>query len=56
MTEEAWSSTSTDVPTVYELACKSSQRVLWPRKVRLALDNISRYVAFQLLIFAVFEV
>jgi hypothetical protein len=35
MTEEAWSSTNTYVSTVYELACKSSRRVLWPRKLRL---------------------
>jgi hypothetical protein len=35
MAEGAWSSTSSDVPTVYELACKSSQRVLWPRKEEL---------------------
>jgi hypothetical protein len=35
MAEEAWSSTTSYVPTVYELACNSSQPVLWPRKVEL---------------------
>jgi hypothetical protein len=35
LAEEAWSSTNSNVPTVHELACKSSQRVLWPRKVEL---------------------
>jgi hypothetical protein len=33
MAEEAWSSTNSNVSTVYELTCESSQRVLWPRKV-----------------------
>jgi hypothetical protein len=33
LTEKA-SSANIDVSTIYELACKSSQRVLWPRKVR----------------------
>jgi hypothetical protein len=33
--EEAWSSITSYVPTVDELACKSSQRVLWPRKIEL---------------------
>jgi hypothetical protein len=35
MNEEAWFSTSVYVPTVYESACKSCQRVLWPRIVLL---------------------
>jgi hypothetical protein len=33
--EEAWSSITSYVTTVYELACESSTRVLWPRKVEL---------------------
>jgi hypothetical protein len=33
--EKAWSSITSYVPIVFELACKSSQRVKWPRKVEL---------------------
>jgi hypothetical protein len=44
---------------VYELACKGSQRVLWPRKVELYStrhDYLDPNGALQLLIFAVYEV
>jgi hypothetical protein len=35
MAEEARSSATSYVPTIYDLACENSQRVLWPRKVEL---------------------
>jgi hypothetical protein len=58
MAEEARSSITSYVPAVYELTCKSSQRVLWPRKVQLFSPRyyLTMHVAVQLLIFAVFEV
>jgi hypothetical protein len=56
MAEEAWSTITSYVPLAYKLACKSSRRVLWPRKVELFTPDIISLWGLQLLIFAVFEV